>query len=167
MGKILKNIIFQARLFFSSITGETKLPSAQEMEREINCHLTQLDRQFVKSTRHTLEVDYIPYLDCLAEYLGCTPRPLELIASDPRLAYALLFGPNVSYVYRLWGPHKWDGAKEAILGVGKRTDGCLTGRRVEEGTVCCWSQDRTQLVVIAASLGALVLLWLLIKMLFY
>lgn len=164
-GSILPSAEMQARLFFASLSGQTKLPSREEMEREIDSHLAKLAEQFVKSTRHTLEVDFVPYLDSLASLLGCQPRPLELALSDPRLAYALLFGPNVSYVYRLWGPHPWAGARDAILGVWKRTEGCLSGRKPppdgEEKNEKMVSQQQ---MMFTALLGAFLLLFLFVRL---
>lgn len=71
-------------------------------------------------------------MDSLAEILDCKPRPLNYIYSDPRLAHALIFGPNVSYVYRLRGTNVWNGARDAIVGIKKRTEMCLTERNIEE-----------------------------------
>jgi dimethylaniline monooxygenase (N-oxide forming) len=125
------------------------------MEREIDAHQAQLGRRFVRSTRHTLEVDYLPYMDSLAQLLDCVPRPQDFLLSDPRLAQALLFGPNVSYVYRLRGKHRWGGARQAILGVGQRTEKCLSGRRPE-----AQGEDHTRLLLLVVAIVALALLWM-------
>ena len=157
--------IFKARLFFAALSGQARLPSEAEMERDIQCQQAELAKTFVASTRHTLEVDFVPYMDSLAELLGCKPRPQDFLLSDPRLAHALLFGPNVSYVYRLRGPHPWPKAREAILGVLERTEKCLSGRKLDDAR---WDDHHShQLLMMATSLGTVLLLWLFIRLLFY
>lgn len=133
------------------------------MERDIDYHQAELAKKFVASTRHTLEVDFVPYMDSLAELLGCKPRPQDFLLSDPRLATALLFGPNVSYVYRLQGPHPWHKAREAILGIWERTEKCLSGRKPDAH----WDDHSHLLVIAAVSLSATLLFWLFIRLLFY
>lgn len=84
-----------------------------------------------------LQVDYIPYIDSLADVIGCGPNLFELALKDPMLAWAVTFGPNSTYAYRLCGPHKWDGAREAILGVEERVRRPFmtrTSNQTNEGT---------------------------------
>ncbi|XP_064311839.1 flavin-containing monooxygenase 3-like [Phalacrocorax carbo] len=71
--------------------------------------------RYVKSQRHTIQVDYIPYMDELACQVGVKPNLLALFLTDPKLALEVLFGPCTPYQYRLRGPGKWPGAREAIL----------------------------------------------------
>ncbi|KAE9412116.1 hypothetical protein Angca_002994, partial [Angiostrongylus cantonensis] len=54
-------------------------------------------------------------MDELAKLLGCQPSVLGRSLCDPLLAKALLFHGLVPYQYRLQGPHKWPGARNAIL----------------------------------------------------
>uniref|UniRef100_A0A914P027 Flavin-containing monooxygenase n=1 Tax=Panagrolaimus davidi TaxID=227884 RepID=A0A914P027_9BILA len=61
-------------------------------------------------------------MDELADIIGCKPSPLNYIFTDPKLAYALSFKPNASYVYRLSGIHQWKGARHAILNMDFRID---------------------------------------------
>lgn len=71
--------------------------------------------RYVKSQRHTIQVDYVPYMDELACQLGVKPNLLSLFLTDPRLAMEVAFGPCTPYQYRLRGPGAWAGAREAIL----------------------------------------------------
>lgn len=71
--------------------------------------------RYVKSQRHTIQVDYIPYMDELACQVGVKPNLLTLFLTDPKLALEVAFGPCTPYQYRLRGPGKWAGAREAIL----------------------------------------------------
>ncbi|NWH36177.1 FMO5 monooxygenase, partial [Chloropsis hardwickii] len=77
-------------------------------------------RRYVKSQRHTIQVDYIPYMDELACQLGVKPNLLTLLLTDPRLAMEVAFGPCTPYQYRLRGPGAWAGARAAILSQRQR-----------------------------------------------
>lgn len=76
-----------------------------------NCVLCR----YVSSQRHTIQVDYISYMDEIAKLVGVMPRILRLLLSDPRMAWNVVFGPCTPYQYRLRGPGKWAGARQAIL----------------------------------------------------
>ncbi|NWT73298.1 FMO5 monooxygenase, partial [Prunella himalayana] len=71
--------------------------------------------RYVKSQRHTIQVDFIPYMDDLARHLGVKPNLLSLFLTDPKLAMEVAFGPCTPYQYRLRGPGSWAGARAAIL----------------------------------------------------
>ena len=62
----------------------------------------------------TLQVDYVPYCDELANEIGCKPNFVKLFFSDPGLALQCFFGPCTPSQYRLMGPGTWAGAKKAI-----------------------------------------------------
>lgn len=47
--------------------------------------------------------------------IGAKPNILKLLVTDPRLGLNVVFGPATSYQYRLGGPGKWAGARQAIL----------------------------------------------------
>uniref|UniRef100_A0A915EFB0 Flavin-containing monooxygenase n=1 Tax=Ditylenchus dipsaci TaxID=166011 RepID=A0A915EFB0_9BILA len=90
----------------------------------------QISQRYVHSLRHTLQVDYIQFMDELAGLIDCIPRPLDYIFTDPKLAQKLVFQANVAYVYRLRGNHTWSGARDAIMTVQKRSDEAFKGRDV-------------------------------------
>ncbi|NWR19883.1 FMO5 monooxygenase, partial [Emberiza fucata] len=77
-------------------------------------------RRYVKSQRHTIQVDYIPYMDDLARQLGVKPNLLSLFVTDPKIAMEVAFGPCTPYQYRLRGPGAWAGARAAILSQRQR-----------------------------------------------
>ena len=79
-------------------------------------------RNFVNSKRHGVQVEWIPYLDELANQFGAKPNLTNFMFKDPKLFMAIYFGPSVPYQYRLQGPHCWSGARDAILNVNKRID---------------------------------------------
>lgn len=53
-------------------------------------------------------------MDEIAKEIGVKPNLRELIFEDPMLAIRCLFGPCVPTQYRLKGPGKWEGARDAI-----------------------------------------------------
>lgn len=63
----------------------------------------------------TIQTDYIVYMDELASFIGAKPNILWLFLKDPRLAIEVFFGPCSPYQFRLVGPGKWSGARNAIL----------------------------------------------------
>ncbi|NXW73149.1 FMO5 monooxygenase, partial [Hirundo rustica] len=87
----------------------TPLPPCQTLLPSLRAH------RYVKSQRHTIQVDYIPYMDELASQLGVKPSLLTLFLTDPKLAVEVALGPCTPYQYRLRGPGAWAGAREAIL----------------------------------------------------
>uniref|UniRef100_A0A8C9UB88 Flavin-containing monooxygenase n=1 Tax=Scleropages formosus TaxID=113540 RepID=A0A8C9UB88_SCLFO len=85
------------------------------------------------SPKHgNLLVEYIPYMDELANELGVRPNILRLLLTDPRLGFWVLFGPFTPCQYRLRGPGKWAGARNAILTVWDRVSQPMMTRVVPE-----------------------------------
>ena len=71
--------------------------------------------RYVSCQRHTIQVDYISYMDEIAKLVGVRPNFLKLLLTDPRLGLSVTFGSCTPYQYRLRGPGKWPGARQAIL----------------------------------------------------
>lgn len=46
----------------------------------------------------------------------------KLLLKDPKLAASVFFGPVTPYQYRVMGPGKWQGAREAIFTQMERVD---------------------------------------------
>ncbi|NXJ82068.1 FMO1 monooxygenase, partial [Trogon melanurus] len=70
---------------------------------------------FGLSFDEVLKAEWLPYLDTIASFIGAKPSVLELLFRDPRLALTIFFGPCTPYQYRLGGPGRWEGARQAIL----------------------------------------------------
>jgi len=86
----------------------------------------------VKSVRHTIQVDYVEFMDELGDMIDCVARPLRTFFTiSPSLAYQMIFGQVTSYQYRIRGPHPWKGAIEAALSVDERVNRGTLG--LEEG----------------------------------
>ncbi|EPB65943.1 Flavin-binding monooxygenase-like protein [Ancylostoma ceylanicum] len=106
VGSIMPISEMQARVFYENLFGHHKIPGSEE-------------------------VDFITYMDELADLVGCRPNLKELLLSDPLLAFQVYFGPYVPYVYRLSGPHSWSGARQAIMTVDERVFKVMNSDRNE------------------------------------
>ncbi|XP_054708978.1 flavin-containing monooxygenase 5-like [Uloborus diversus] len=91
------------------------LPSREKMEADIQQRKDINSKRYVKSERHTIQADYIEYMDEIASLIHAKPNLLKIFFLDFPLFANLLFGPSLPYQYRLQGPHPWDGARTAIL----------------------------------------------------
>ncbi|KAF3835056.1 hypothetical protein F7725_027614 [Dissostichus mawsoni] len=65
--------------------------------------------------RDTLSRSTISTTWMIAGLLGVRPNIPRLLLTDPRLGLKVLFGPSTPYQYRLKGPGKWAGARQAIF----------------------------------------------------
>ncbi|XP_053549843.1 flavin-containing monooxygenase 5 [Bombina bombina] len=115
LGAIMPISELQCRLATRVFKGLVKLPTLDDMTRDIKEKREEMEKRYVVSQRHTIQVDYMEYMDELSEIVGVKPSLSRLFFTDPRLAWEVLFGPCTPYQYRLMGPGKWDGARKAIL----------------------------------------------------
>ncbi|CAL1285965.1 unnamed protein product [Larinioides sclopetarius] len=112
----------QARLATLVMNGKVNLPSREEMEAEIRRKKEVNSKRYSHSQRHTIQADFIPYLDELYSLVGAKPNLLKIFFTDPVLFRAIFFGPSLPYQYRLQGPHAWSGARHALLDWRKRVE---------------------------------------------
>uniref|UniRef100_A0A8C8SFN4 Flavin-containing monooxygenase n=1 Tax=Pelusios castaneus TaxID=367368 RepID=A0A8C8SFN4_9SAUR len=115
LGSVMPIAELQGRWATRVFKGLNRLPSASEMVADISQKREEMAKRYVKSPRHTIQVDYVEYMDELACLAGVKPSVLSLFLMDPKLALEVFFGPCTPYQYRLRGPGKWDGARKAIL----------------------------------------------------
>lgn len=54
-------------------------------------------------------------MDEIAELVGVKPNIPGMLLTDPKLALNVILGPCTPYQYRLRGPRKWAGARQAVL----------------------------------------------------
>ncbi|MFN9546080.1 MAG: NAD(P)-binding domain-containing protein [Cyanobacteriota bacterium] len=92
----------QARYAALVTSGQLALPNAEEMARECDERLSARAVSF-DEPRIVALVDWIPYMDHLADKIGCRPR-LEKLLLRPRLAWRLATGTMLVAQYRLHGP---------------------------------------------------------------
>ncbi|NWH50466.1 FMO5 monooxygenase, partial [Fregata magnificens] len=115
LGAIMPISELQCRWATRVFKGLHDLPPYANMLADITQTKEKMAKRYVRSQRHTIQVDYIPYMDELAHQMGVKPNLLALFLTDPKLALEVVFGPCTPYQYRLRGPGKWAGAREAIL----------------------------------------------------
>ncbi|XP_029473609.1 dimethylaniline monooxygenase [N-oxide-forming] 5-like isoform X1 [Rhinatrema bivittatum] len=115
IGAIMPIAELQARWATRVFKGLMKLPSVNDMKADIAMKRDELEKRYVESPRHTIQVDFMEYLDELAMQIDVKPNLLSLLLTDPKLAKEVFFGPCSPYQYRLRGPGKWEGARQALL----------------------------------------------------
>nr|XP_057929032.1 flavin-containing monooxygenase 5-like isoform X2 [Doryrhamphus excisus] len=110
----------QARWSTRVFKGLISLPSEETMTEDLDKEMATMRQDFTYEDKNPLQVDVIPYRDSLAKQVGALPNLWWLLLTDPRLAFHIFLGPCTSYQYRLTGPGKWDGARQAILTLWER-----------------------------------------------
>ncbi|XP_053389860.1 flavin-containing monooxygenase 5-like, partial [Mercenaria mercenaria] len=115
LGAIMPMSEMQCRVATRVFKGIKGLPDSNEMWKDIKDKQAAMALRYKKAMRHTIQVDYVPYMDELAEMIGCKPDIRKLIWTDPKLATKVYFGPCTPYQYRLMGPGPWKGARQAIM----------------------------------------------------
>ncbi|XP_071498290.1 flavin-containing monooxygenase 5-like [Diadema antillarum] len=120
LGPIFPSSELQARWATRVFKGEKQLPTKAQMMEHIRRTQEAMDRRYKKSPRHTIQIDVMPYLDEIASEIGVKPNLLVLLLTDPALAYHYIFGPYVPAQYRLYGRHRWAGAREHMMTVWQR-----------------------------------------------
>ncbi|XP_063056493.1 flavin-containing monooxygenase 5-like isoform X1 [Engraulis encrasicolus] len=114
LGAIMPISEMQSRWATRVFKGLNKLPPMTDMMKDIKCKEEDMAKRYVTSKRHTIQVDYVPYMDELAEQIGVQPRFLSLLLRDPGLWLRTALGPCTPYQFRLFGPGRWEGARQAI-----------------------------------------------------
>ncbi len=84
------------------MANKLKLPTVEKMNEDIE-HKKKLMKRFYVSDRHTIQVDWIPFMDELATIIDVKPNLWKYLITDPKLWKALFFGSCVTYQYRLKG----------------------------------------------------------------
>ncbi|XP_070764428.1 flavin-containing monooxygenase 5-like [Enoplosus armatus] len=115
LGALMPISEMQARWATRVFKGCIKLPSAPAMLKDVHYKQETMAKRYVTSQRHTIQVDYISYMDEIAQLVGVRPNIQRLLLTDPRLGLNVMLGPGTPYQFRLKGPGKWAGARQAIL----------------------------------------------------
>ncbi|XP_051003672.1 dimethylaniline monooxygenase [N-oxide-forming] 4 [Acomys russatus] len=140
-GSILVGTELQARWATRVFKGLCNIPPSQRLMAEATKTEQLIKRGVIKDTSQD-KLDFISYVDELARCIGSKPNIPLLFLKDPRLAWEVFFGPCTSYQYRLVGPGKWGGARNAILTQWDRTIKPLKTRTVpkspESASLSCY-----------------------------
>lgn len=102
IGALLPIGELQARWFSLLMAGKLQLPSREAMEADIDAK-DQFQKRFYKSERHTIQVDWLPFMDELASEIGAFPPLWKYLFTDFKFFLQLMFGPSAPYQYRLEG----------------------------------------------------------------
>ncbi|KAG0416612.1 hypothetical protein HPB47_006272 [Ixodes persulcatus] len=105
----------QSRWAVGVFVGRYALPGRAAMDADVDLKERHIGRRYIEGSRHARQVDWIDYMDEVAELVGCRPRLLRLLFTDPKLLWACVFGPCLPYQYRLHGPRPWPMARQEIL----------------------------------------------------
>ncbi|XP_075472879.1 dimethylaniline monooxygenase [N-oxide-forming] 2-like isoform X2 [Ascaphus truei] len=122
IGPVMTTAELQSRWATKVFKGLHKLPNTKEIQDDLAREVKQREKWFATSKENARRTDYITYMDDLASLIGVKPNIFRLFLSDPVLAMKMFFGPCNPYQYRLTGPGKWAGAREAILNQWDRID---------------------------------------------
>lgn len=94
----------QARYFAQLCSGTRALSEPAALQRLIEKDREGEERAFYARKSLGTICSYTPYMESLAELIGCRPRIRDHVF-EPRIAYRLLCGSNIAATYRLRGPH--------------------------------------------------------------
>lgn len=159
LGCIFPIAELQARWTCGIIKRQLSLPPVAERWEEIHTYKKSLQERYVASPRHTIQVDYLPYVDFLAEAVGCKPNMAKIFYTDPALFFKLLFGPPVAYQFRLTGPYPWKGAREAIMTAMNRTKAAFNTRHHQRVQSSCHCGHTTALILFSLVIAVLALVY--------
>uniref|UniRef100_A0A8C5PP99 Flavin-containing monooxygenase n=1 Tax=Leptobrachium leishanense TaxID=445787 RepID=A0A8C5PP99_9ANUR len=115
IGAIAVTAELQCRWATKFFKGLVKMPSTEEMKDYLAEDEKLRLKWFETTQQNWRRTNYIKYVDDLAADINVKPNIWKLILTDPVLGFKMFFGPINGYQYRLTGPHKWIGAREAIL----------------------------------------------------
>ncbi|KFM78867.1 Dimethylaniline monooxygenase [N-oxide-forming] 5, partial [Stegodyphus mimosarum] len=157
MGPGFPCVEIQCRWFAHVMSGKSKLPLHKEMLEDVYRQYKDNLKRYGDNSRVSVHIDILPYLEGLASKIGAKPNLFKLLFTDPKLYMACVFGVFLPYRFRLVGPHKWKGAREAILTADKRMRAALQGRRAFDDK---YRNNFSQRIIIPC---VLVLAWYLWK----
>ncbi|KAL7271030.1 hypothetical protein RUND412_006245 [Rhizina undulata] len=124
LGALMPVCEMQARWATSMLAGDIPRPEKEEMEAWIKDYKDAARKRWVASPRHTIQVDFLPYCDMLANDLGATPSFANILSNYGLFSLKgwgivrhVFFGPPTPIQYRLFGR----GAKRRLaeLGLGR------------------------------------------------
>ncbi|XP_076132400.1 flavin-containing monooxygenase 5-like [Alosa pseudoharengus] len=115
LGAIMPQAEMQSRWVTRVFKGLKKLPSPEVMMKAVENDTKDIDKNYICSKQSPLQVDFVSYMDDIAGEIGVRPSLPWLFFSDYPLFKKVLWGPVSSYQYRIMGPGKWSGARQAIF----------------------------------------------------
>lgn len=110
----------QSRYVALVFAGKLELPSQRVMLAHMDKMKRMRSRAVRSHSRDQLIGSYVDYTDTIAALMGVRPNLKRIFFKDFPLWKQLMFGPSVSYQYRLSGPGEWREARETIMKVNER-----------------------------------------------
>ncbi|KAF0977003.1 hypothetical protein FDP41_003656 [Naegleria fowleri] len=101
LGAIMPIAELQSRIAAQAFRGDCHLPSETEMKADIEMKKKEMQKRYLNSKRHTIQVDYTLYMDELAEMIQVKPYYLHYLFTNPRLGVKLLNSPAFPVTYRI------------------------------------------------------------------
>ena len=120
VGSIHVTAEMQSRYAAALMAGKVKLPSREEMKRITFEDHERIKSVFYESSRHANSVDFVRYVNEIAQTIGCKPNMWKIALTDPVLWYHLCFNVFTAYQFRLTGLHSWPKARETIINTNER-----------------------------------------------
>ncbi|KAM4641189.1 dimethylaniline monooxygenase [N-oxide-forming] 2-like [Discoglossus pictus] len=155
IGPLMVTSELQCRWATRIFKGLHKLPNAKERRDELIRDENLRKKWFATAEDNVRRTDYIEYLDSLASDIGVKPNFFKLFFLDPVLALKMCFGPCNPYQYRLSGPGKWTGARDAIMNQWDRIKKPLNTRQVSKDSYLSLSSVLLGILCFMALLVAL------------
>ncbi|VDK64867.1 unnamed protein product [Anisakis simplex] len=132
IGSIMPISEMQCRVFCEVLRGRTTLPTAFEMQKNIDEKRKAMEKEYVVRRRHTIQVYYVEYMDELAKLINVKPNLFKYIFTDPNLTRVLIFHGLAPYQYRLVGPNSWSDARKTLMTMDERVFEATRTRRTKE-----------------------------------
>ncbi|KAL8177378.1 UNVERIFIED_CONTAM: hypothetical protein K2H54_001986 [Gekko kuhli] len=164
LGAIMPIAELQARWATRVFKGLIKLPPVDAMMDDIAKKLKKNEKWYAPSQHISLQVQYVDHVDELASLSGVKPDLLHLFLTDPKLAWKVFFGPCSPVQFRLNGPGKWDGARDAILTQNERIVKATKTRAVH-ALVCTGAHATSVSCLLIKAIGCFAVLALLVALL--
>jgi dimethylaniline monooxygenase (N-oxide forming) len=114
LGGIPATAEMQARYFALLLSGKRKLPPPAKLEKMTARDAAVEELMFDQQPGLKTLVHYSPFMNAMADLIGCQVKPL-LLLTKPRLLYKAYFGSNIGATYRLHGPHRQPAVAEEVI----------------------------------------------------
>ncbi|XP_060588657.1 flavin-containing monooxygenase 5-like [Ruditapes philippinarum] len=111
----------QARWAAHVFAGRSQLPTNAKRLDAVEKWREFVKQKYVDSPRYTTQIYFIQYIDEVAKFIGCRPNLWKLFFKDINLWSKVVFNPATPPQWRLEGPGKWEGARNAISRVEEKT----------------------------------------------
>ncbi|KAL2911759.1 hypothetical protein HK105_208762 [Polyrhizophydium stewartii] len=148
-GSIIPVAEMQARWVARVFSGKADpLPPPAEMRDIVDKDWVEHCKQYIPRERHTIQVEFVTYMDEIAKFVGCVPDLWRLWKTSWLLAAQVTFGPTAAFQYRLEGPNAWEGAPDAIAYACREVDllkiSGLSSLAAAAGVTSAGSSSRSQ-----------------------